>query len=67
MDYVDCGNDACICCPKEEKTGARTNGGCQCFRAGNFLRLSPIENRKIRRAVLYWRYRAQDAEEQLKR
>ena len=65
--YIDCGDNSCICCPKEEKTGMRTNGGCRCFKHGNFLALSSEENRKVRRAILYWRFRAQGAEEEVAR
>ena len=63
--HVDCGDNSCICCPPEHRKGMRTNGGCRCFRSGNFLNLSSEESRKVRRAVLYWRQRALDAERKL--
>lgn len=63
--HVDCGDNSCICCPPEHRTGMRTNGGCRCFRHGNFLHLSSEESRKVRRAVQYWRQRALDAERKL--
>jgi hypothetical protein len=65
--WIDCGDNGCICCPSERRTGMRTNGVCQCFRSGNFLNLTPEENRKIRRVVLYWRERALYAENRLEK
>lgn len=63
MAHVDCGDNSCICCPPEKKKGMRTNGGCRCFKHDSFVHLSSEDNRKVRRAVLYWRYRAQEREE----
>jgi len=65
IEVVDCGENSCICCPPEKRTGMRTNGACRCFRQGNFLSLSTEERIKVRRAVMYWRNRAIEAERKL--
>jgi hypothetical protein len=65
-DYVDCGDNGCLCCPPEQMKGMRTNGGCRCFRHGNFMNLSAEERGRIYRAVMYWRDRAIGAEHTLR-
>jgi hypothetical protein len=60
---VDCGDNSCLAA--HPKGGMRTNGGCRCFQATHSYQESKEMSLRARKAVMYWKKRALDAEKLL--